>query len=187
MYSVKTLSPVLVAAGLSLSSSAVLAENKYYIGGNLGAAVIECNSTGAIVCSNEDSTLPSLYGRLGIQPYESLSVEIRGGTSVGDGDIDVSVGGSTVEIDFSLEYFFGGYLRVGRGIGEYLYPYLIAGYTTGKVKGSAAGVSETASESSLSYGIGTDIKITETLSGNIEIIRYYSDLSAGAIGLVWSF
>ncbi len=174
---------------------AVAADTKYYVGGNLGGLRYTEELDPLVQGEDASAGLPILYARLGVQPHENFSSELRLGVGLGEGTDDITVGGTTVEVDLELEHFWGLYVRGGVQLGRLFYPYLIAGYTRGELTARAeagnirVSISDTASD--FSYGVGTDIRLSETIHANLEVMNYFDsgsvEVIGGTIGISWSF
>lgn len=151
-----------------------------YVGGNF--AMIDYSEEGA-----SDASLNAIYGRFGTFFGDNFSGELRLGLGVGDD----SVSYAGFDVDVELKNFFGAYLRGGVPVGESFYPYAIIGYSKGKLEASALGESESASESDLSFGVGADFSVAETVTINLEYMNYIDkdggELSGFAVGIAKSF
>lgn len=115
-----------------------------------------------------DLDLGALYLRGGYQFSDWAAVEAR----VGAGIQDDSMFYMGVPVDAELKNLYGAYFVAGIPNESMFYPYAVAGYTRAELEASVYGYSESGAESSFSYGIGTDIRFTETFAGNIEFMRY---------------
>lgn len=160
---------LLAASIVSASFSASAAE--LYAGGSFA------------VLDSEDVTLNAIYGRFGASFNENISAEARLGLGVGDDDLY----GAKAELD----NFYGVYVRGGIPAGEFFYPYAVLGFTKGKASLSAEGFSISESESDLSYGVGADFKVSESLKVNAEYVSYLDkdelELNGFSIGVSFSF
>lgn len=160
---------LLAASIVSASCAASAAE--LYAGG--GVAVLDA----------DEVTLNAVYGRFGAFFNENISAEARLGLGVGDD----SFGGAKVELD----NFYGVYVRGGIPAGEVFYPYAVLGYTKGKTSFSGGGFSDSNSDSDLSYGIGADFKVTESLKINAEYLSYLdkdeAEITGVSVGVAFSF
>jgi opacity protein-like surface antigen len=176
----KTITTALTFSVLTASSFAVAEGN--YFGGNF--AFIEYSEEGL----SGDASLTALYGRLGTNFSENFSGELRVGLGVGDDSLNVL----GTDVDLSLEHMLGLYIRGGVPLGESVFPYAVIGYTRGKFELSASGLgSASASESDVSFGLGTDFKLNEGLSVNVEYMNYIDkdggELSGFALGFTSNF
>lgn len=168
----------LLAASMITLPGITLAES--YYGGNF--ALIDYSEEGA-----SDASLNAVYGRFGTFFGDNFSGELRLGLGVGDDS--VNYGG--IDVDVELKNFFGAYLRGGVPVGESFYPYAVIGYSKGKLKASAFGESESVSESDLSFGVGSDFSVTESVKINLEYMNYIDkdggELSGFSVGIAKSF
>ena len=200
----KFFSNLVIAIGLIGVSTGASAEVSYYVGAN--AAFLEYEEDDAVVgnlaVSLEEADVQAFYIRLGAQLHENLSVELRGGTGLGDDTVDLTAtntatgASGTGEIDLEVDEFYGAYVRAGLPLFNSLYPYLIAGFTHASLEAEAGNVEIDSSGSDFSYGIGADWKFYEASSGNsaslnIEYGQYYdrddAEISGFAVGLAYSF
>ena len=154
----KLVTPIFVVAAVSSLSSTAFAEEQYYAGGNFG--MMKYSVEGA----DEDASLNSISGRIGMQFNEYMSGELRVGFGIGSDEF--GDGGPDLELD----YYYGGYMRLGVPVENTFYPYLVAGYTKGEV--SVEGASESVSESDFSIGLGTDVTFGEGMKLNVEYMNY---------------
>ncbi len=189
-----------IAAMTVSLSTPVIAETSYY-GGAQFAVLKHVTPGGSLTrngttVSSNDITLDytAIIGRLGAQFHENLSVEARVGFGVSGDSTDVLVtangGTSLVAIDVDLKSIYGGYLRAGIPAGK-LYPYLIAGWTEAEIERSVGSSSSDDSNSDFSYGIGTDILISDNVSANLELVKVYdkgnTEVGGFLIGVIASF
>lgn len=138
---------------------------------------------GVAVLDADEVTLNAVYGRFGAFFNENISAEARLGLGVGDD----SWLGAKVELD----NFYGAYLRGGIPAGEVFYPYAILGFTKGKISVSGGGFSDSESDSDLSYGVGADFSVSETLKINAEYMSYIDkddfEIAGFTVGVAFSF
>ncbi len=181
-------------------STPATAEPSYYGGVNFAFLKHEVSSVSATgngrTISLDDTSLnyTALVGRLGVQFHENLSVEARLGLGIGDDTLDADVtrgsSTSTLSIDAKIDNFYGGYFRVGMPV-EQFYPYVLAGWTEVDFELETGGATASSGESDVSYGIGTDIRVSNNISANLEWANYYdkgdSKISGFLIGIVTSF
>lgn len=160
----------LLAASIVSASCAASAADMYAGG---GVAVLDA----------DEVTLNAVYGRFGAFFNENISAEARLGLGVGDD----SWGGAKVELD----NFYGAYLRGGIPTGEVFYPYAILGFTKGKMSASGGGLSMSDSDSDLSYGVGADFSVSDSLKINAEYMSYIDkddfEISGFTAGVAFSF
>lgn len=114
-----------------------------------------------------DATVTSLHGLVGTRFNENFSGEIRLGIGISD---DNNLG--DVGLNFKLKNYFGVYAKAGAQISEIIYPYVVAGYTRGKMEVSVLGDSESGSEGDFSFGVGVDFSISKTTKLNLEYMNY---------------
>ncbi len=156
-------------------------EDPYYAGGNVSFV----NYSEDLI--QDDASLTSIYGRYGYQFHDNFSAELRFGKGIGDDTLSIL----GTNVDVSLNNFFGGYVRGGIPAGEYFYPYLVIGYTRGKLDVVVSGFADSGSESDVSYGIGTDIMLSKNWGANIEYMNYLdkdeAEISGFAIGIITKF
>ncbi len=187
MLNAKWFFNLIIVTGLAAASHTAPAETRYYFGGNF--ALLDSSED---VAGEVSLDLRGLYARAGAQFHENFSSEIRLGVGIGDDTDNIA----NVEVEGELDHFYGGYFRGGVQAGNLFYPYLIAGYTRGKLdleitasNGTRVKADET--ESDFSYGIGVDIRLSETVSGNVEYMNYYDkddvELDGFALGIVRVF
>ena len=136
------------------------------------------------IANADDAKLNTASLRVGTFFDRSFSGEIRVGTGIGD---DTVGGVADVEID----HLIGAYLRSGVLTSGSVYPYLVAGVTQGKVTSKIAGVKSSNSETDLSFGIGIDYTVKNSVSFNAEYINYISknsvDISGFTLGIAKKF
>lgn len=136
-----------------------------------------------------NSSLTSLYVRLGKQYTENFSAEVRFGVGLGDDPYEMS--GIDTGLKLSIREFYGAYVRGGIQLNERLYPYVILGYTSGTLETGNDSFDFHDGYGGLSYGAGIDIEVKPELSASIEYINYFDtvgiELSALSLGLAKSF
>ena len=162
----KIVTTSITLAALTLGSHALAAN---YVGGNISAMNYERDGV------SDDADLVALYGRLGTEFSENFSGELRLGTGIDDDKIY----GRKVK----LNHMYGAYVRGGIPIAQTFYPYAIVGVTRAKTKfGSTSNT-----ESDLSLGLGTDIRMGNGLDLNLECMNYLdksrAQLDGFSIGL----
>ena len=85
---------------------------------------------------------------------------------------------------------YGAYLRGGFKADAF-YPYVVLGYTQVKVTASVPGYSISQSDSDLSFGLGTDIDLNESLTLNFEYMSYFDtdgvEISGFSLGVTSRF
>lgn len=137
-----------------------------------------------------DYDIGAVVGRFGAFGTANLAIEGRVG--VGIQDDTQTLGGTdvTLELETLLGMYGVGHLNFGKNSSVYA----VLGFTRLDAKASAQsvpGVSLSADDSDMSYGVGADIGLSKNIAVNIEYMSYYSkgatDLNAAAIGLVFGF
>lgn len=142
--------------------------------------------------SNGSSNQVTVSGKAGIRFNDNVSGELRAGVGIGDDEIIGSQDGGRVPIQVELRAFYGAYMRVGKQVSSYMYPYAILGYTKlherrGMTSLDAkSGLSnidvEGTSMSGVSYGAGVDINIREYLKLSVEYTSYFDKKTASMSG-----
>ena len=115
-----------------------------------------------------DVDLGALYLRGGYQFNEWAALEARIGTGIRNDTTTYM--GTLVHIDANDIY--GAYFVAGIPNDSVFYPYAVAGYTHAELEASLLGFSDTSSDSDFSYGVGTDIRISDNVAANVELMRY---------------
>jgi len=165
---------VLLVAGVGASAG------ESYYGGNL--TFIDYSETGF-----EDASLSVLSGRLGTSWNDNFSGELRLGFGVGDDTIRAY----GMDVDLAIKNFYGAYIKSGVQMTDTIYPYAILGYTRGEAEVSIGSLSESTSETDVSFGIGTDFNISESLNVNLEYMNYLdkdgADISGFSLGFSSKF
>lgn len=154
------------------------------VSASCAASAAEMYAGGSVAVLDADEvTLNAVYGRFGAFFNENISAEARLGLGVGDDSIG--------PVNFELDNFYGAYVRGGIPAGEVFYPYAILGFTKGKTSYSGGGFDGSDSESDLSYGVGADFKVTDSLKINAEYVTYYdkdaAELTGFSAGVAFSF
>lgn len=153
---------LVAALGLSaLLSGYTQAEN--YFGGSV--SFLDYSEEGI----SESASLTAIVGRLGTTFNENFSGEARLG--LGLGDDTVSVFG--YDADIELDNMFGAYVRGGLPVSESFYPYVILGYTRGEATISVGSYSESQSETDISFGLGADVNVGQSVTLNVEYMSYF--------------
>jgi opacity protein-like surface antigen len=169
------------ALGLACLSSNVTLAEQNYAGGSI--AFIDYAEEGI----SDDASLTMIAGRLGTKFNEHLSGEIRIGLGIGDDSVDVF----GTDVDIELDTMFGAYVRGGIQAADSFYPYVVLGYTRGKVTASVPGFSTSESESDVSFGIGADVDINDKLTFNAEYMNYLDkdgvEVDGFSLGIVTKF
>lgn len=164
-----------IACGALLAvSGGVFAGDAYY-GGNL--AFIDYSEPGI------DASVTAIYGRIGTNWNENFSGELRVGLGIGDDTVQLF----GEDVDIQLNNFIGAYVKGGAQVNEVFYPYAILGLTRGEAEASVPGFSVTESETDVSFGLGADFNVSESLTLNLEYMNYYDKDSAELSGFSLGF
>lgn len=106
-----------------------------------------------------DASVTAIYGRIGTSWNENFSGELRVGFGIGDDTVNVS----GTDVDLEINRFFGAYIKVGAQVNEVFYLYAVLGFTRGEAEASVSGLSATESETDVSFGLGADFNVSESL------------------------
>ena len=170
------LTATLLAA--SAASNANAGEN--YFGG--GVAFIKYSETGI-----DDIDMTSAFGKFGTKFNENFAGEVRLGFGLNSDSVNIY----GVDVDTELKNYYGAYLKAGINATENVYPYVILGYTRGKIEASAQGYSVSDSESDMSFGLGIDFTVAEQTDLTLEYINYLDkdgvELSGFGLSIARSF
>ncbi|HET8708505.1 MAG TPA: porin family protein [Pseudomonadales bacterium] len=181
-----------LGGALLLSAGSAFAEGSY-VGANYLASKVEFDS------DSFDSS--QLFVRFGADLTENFGAEIRAGFGLSSDSVSYGTSDADAKLELKVDRFVGFYGTVSAPVTPNFKPYLILGYTDVKlsadisfnnVPGYGTGsVSESDSDSGLSYGVGTDIKLSDKVSLNGEYMQYYDEddvkLSGIAIGAKMAF
>jgi len=152
---------LLSVTALMLSGSVVAQTG--YVGG--GLALVDYSEAGI----SDSASLTAIYGRLGTTFNESFSGEIRAGLGIGS---DTISGGCCGDFDVEVNRLFGVYVKGGVPVSDAFFPYVVLGYTRGKVDYSRQGFSFSETESDVSFGVGADFSISDTITASVEYMNY---------------
>jgi len=169
----KKILPICLLAFFSLTSNA---QDAGYYGGN--ATFINYSELGF-----PDMDFNAISIVAGQTINDNLAAEIRFG--FGTNDESLTVDG--VNIDLSIDKFMGVYLKYASATTGKASPYAILGYTDAKAEGSALGVTVSASESDISFGVGVDFGLSEETSLNIEYMNFLDTSTISADGISVGF
>lgn len=141
-----------------------------------------------------DFELDALIGRFGYVFSDTLRVEARLGTGLGDDTQDFTINGSPFRGTYSLDNFAGAYSLFTLPVDRAVF-YAAAGFTSASadvtvetrpplMRGRAT---ESASETSGSWGLGVEYQIADNVWIGGEYMRYFSDLDALSLGVSVAF
>ncbi len=176
----RTITVSAVSLGLLLTVGAAKAVDETYMGFQVGG--LELDQQG-----QEETIEPAMVvGRLGGSTGDWLMFEGRVGTGLSDDT--QGAGGDRVTVD--VGYLVGGYGILRANVSEMLFPYAIAGGTLIDLDVTGdAGID--GSETSFSYGVGFDARVSQSLGFGIEYMRYVDggdyDLDALSVGITARF
>ncbi len=113
-------------------------------------------------------------GRLGYDFNKVFGLELRGGTSIDDDEVQ--------GVEISIPYFVSALARIGwlPVEGNRFGIYGMAGYTSGELQAEFMGLEVDESESDVSYGAGAEFSFTERHGINVEYIRYFDKEISGS-------
>lgn len=185
------------AAAVALSTNSAVADQSGGLYGGVQFASFDVSDVtvgGATI--PEDFSPTGLIFRLGNNVNENFSVEGRLGLGLSDDTITVSDGIDTVSLSIELDTLIGVY-GVGHVIlSESSSVYGLIGITkvdgtlSASLSGGGSG-SLSDDETGLSFGVGADIGLSNTVALNIEYIQYLNksafDVSALAFGVKFGF
>lgn len=112
-----------------------------------------------------DADLGMISAKVGAKVNPYLGIEARAGFGV-DGD---DVGGGA---ELELNALYGAYAKLNVDNPSPATPYLVLGLTRYELEASGPGGTYREDDSDFSYGIGVDLAINESVSGNLEYMRY---------------
>lgn len=128
----------------------------------------------------------ALAVRFGAEFNPNLAVEGRIGFGLGDDSQSVF----GVDVDLEIDNFYGAYVRAMLPTGS-VTPYLLLGYTHGKLTASALGTSASESDSDASYGVGVDLFATKTTAINVEYAKLFEgdgyEVDGISLGVAFKF
>lgn len=169
---------ITAASSILCLSASASADTGYYFGGNFASL----KTTFDII--DDDTSLTAIYGRLGAQLNENISVETRLGFGVGDGDLHYQ----GIDINAEIDSLLGIYARAGAPVSESFYPYVIVGLLRGELSTSITGFGAASeSETDMSYGVGADISVNDTSSVNVEYMNWFDKDGVEISGLSLGF
>ena len=137
----------------------------------------------------DDANPNALVGRYGKFINDNFAIEGRIGFGVGDDSVnDSTVGDIAIEIDTLIGVYGVGHVAINDSSSVYG----LLGFSRGELTATATdfGMSISDDDSSLSYGVGSNIGLSDTLALNLEYVQYLTsdyDFTAIGIGMVFSF
>jgi len=153
-------------------------QGQQYFGVQYGLASVDIQVSGL-----DDFEPTGLLGKVGYFGSENVAIEGRFGIGLQDDSQNV---GGVLDVDFDIEHLCGVYGVLYLDASNDTSFYGVIGFSQAKGKLSALGVSDSDSESGLSYGFGVNIK-----SLNLEYMNYLDEddleVTAIAIGYVSRF
>lgn len=165
---------------LAAASAPALAQDSSqgaYIGANYVFATYEEDDVSG------EADLGALVAKVGskITPY--FAAELRGGFGVDDDSARVG----DIKAELELDYLVGGYGVLGLPNSTPVYPYVVVGFTKGKLTASAStpygSFSGSASETDVSFGAGANFSVHENVQVNAEYMQYLDKSGAEVTGI----
>ena len=155
------------------------AEVEPYVGGQY--SYIEYDD----ILASEHTTFNSLFARLGAHINEAISAELRVGVGANDGHVAGNA-------DLQLKSAVGIYIRGGVQAADWIYPYIIAGWTRVKFERTEfSGGTSVASDADISSGVGVDFTLAKGFKLNLEYMYYFdnseTEFEAASLGFTQSF
>lgn len=152
----KLLPSLLVASAITTLPAISMADDthgKRYAAIDIGFMTVEDESGS----STSEADITHVVGRVGGYLNDNLALEARLGTGVTDDSVDA---GLAADVDVSLRYLVGAYLRAGAKVGDAAFPYVLLGFTRADVESEYLGNSDTKAETDVSYGVGVDVNLS---------------------------
>lgn len=156
------------------------AESGFYLGPDL------------VIASYDEAGFPTLNPtavgiRGGYGFNEHFALELRAGTGVADDSVTVL----GVPVSFEIDRYVGLYGRGLLPLSDRFSLYGLLGYSDGKATASGGGLTLSASDSDISFGLGADFKMTSTATLSAEWTRFLDEtdytLDGFVIGIRWRF
>jgi opacity protein-like surface antigen len=138
---------LMILSTATLTSQPLLADSTHgsrYVGGSIGFMDIDGGGS-------EDASINTIEGRIGGYMNDYVAVETRLGVGLTDDTVN--------DVDFSLRYSLGAYVRAGFPVTEQVFPYVILGFSRADFEAKAGGSTVTEAETDSSYGIGIDVEV----------------------------
>ena len=138
-----------------------------------------------------DANPTALIGRLGYFVANQIAIEGRLGIGLSDDTVRIDGFGQALDVDLELDRLLGFYAVGHLPVGDAASIYGLFGFTDAKATASANGLSESDTDSGLSYGFGAEFNTSEQIGLNIEYTQYLDesgyDLSAISAGVKLHF
>lgn len=160
------------AVVLAIAPAAQAADNLYYVGADFSRMTDKGDQASAI-----HPLALAIKGGIELTPY--VAIEGRYGAGVKTDDTMFN----GMNLDLKLDYVYGLYAK-GKLPLAAASPYVLLGYSKGKETASikALGLSMSAADHGVSYGIGVDVPITPSVSANAEWARVLKGTDSAGVG-----
>jgi opacity protein-like surface antigen len=160
-------------AALALTAAAQAQSNEQYL--EVGYTMLDVKASADGITLESSPTLLRFIA--GTEIVDGLAIEAMYGTSAG-GD-DISANGlnlsSLVSTELKVKNVFGFYLKPTMSVNDNLNIFGRLGYTKAKYSISIAQVGLSGSESSVSYGVGANYKLSKAVKLTADYMSYVSD------------
>jgi len=168
----KIISAVATGTVVLAAAPAAQAADNLYVGANFSRMTDKGDEASAI-----HPLALSIKG--GIELTPNFAIEGRYGAGIKKDDTMFN----GMNLDLKVDYIYGLYAK-GKLPLAAASPYVLVGYSKGKETASvkALGLSMSASDHGVSYGIGVDIPITDSVSANVEWARLLKGTDSGGVG-----
>ena len=168
----KILSSFVIISAMTTSAFAMDTIFKPYVG-------IDFSNTWIDTGTNNDATLGSIGGRVGIDIIDYFGVEGRVGTGVMDDDID----GVNVE----LNHYIAGFAKIQTPDMNGFRVHGLAGIARVELEASAGGLTGTAHDTDFAYGAGLSYAINQNIRLNLEYLSLNEDADTANLGVTYHF
>ena|SRR5690554_843016 len=176
---------IIIAGVLGLSMAATMTSYAASEGGSYGGfqyALGTYSEDGF-----DDANPNALVGRYGKFVNDNFAIEGRIGFGIGDDSISTTFGDISIEADTLIGVYGLGHVEINDSSSVYG----LLGFTRGELTASASGITFSDDDSGLSYGVGANVGVSDSLALNLEYIQYLStsdyDFTAIGLGVVFSF
>jgi hypothetical protein len=170
---------VAIVAALSCSNSA-MAQDGTYVGANFVSVSYKEDG----VPTAKPTVLSLKYGK---ELNRNFAVEGRAGFGIGD-DTVTFMG---VPVDLEVDHYFGVYAKGILPLSDAFSAYGLVGFTSGKITGTAFGVSVSDSDSDVSFGFGADLSVAKNAAINLEWAKLFEGtgykVESMSIGFAYKF